>query len=115
MTDIDPGIRFPGESEEYRRERNRLLQAEAGLRAGDRTGRGETRSSSHGSAGGAGADFIRLAGRLEDAQPRRAGSRFCCHERPGRVDDRGAWRRDCRSWSASTHSGGRAHARTQRR
>ena len=32
MTDIDPGIRFPGESEEYRRERNRLLQAEAGLR-----------------------------------------------------------------------------------
>ena len=32
MTDIDPGIRFPGESEEYRRERNRLLQAEARLR-----------------------------------------------------------------------------------
>ena len=32
MTDIDPGIRFPGESEEYRRERNRLLQAEVGLR-----------------------------------------------------------------------------------
>ena len=32
MTDVDPGIRFPGESEEYRRERNRLLQAEAGLR-----------------------------------------------------------------------------------
>ena len=32
MTDIDPGIRFPGESEEYRRERNRLLAAEAGLR-----------------------------------------------------------------------------------
>ena len=32
MTDIDPGIRFPGESEEYRRERNRLLQDEAGLR-----------------------------------------------------------------------------------
>ena len=32
MTDIDPGIRFPGESEEYRRERNRLLEAEAGLR-----------------------------------------------------------------------------------
>jgi predicted dithiol-disulfide oxidoreductase (DUF899 family) len=32
MTDIDPGIRFPGESEEYRRERNRLLQAEAWLR-----------------------------------------------------------------------------------
>ena len=32
MTDIDPGIRFPGESEEYRRERNRLLGAEAGLR-----------------------------------------------------------------------------------
>jgi predicted dithiol-disulfide oxidoreductase (DUF899 family) len=32
MTDIDPGIRFPGESEEYRRERNRLLRAEAGLR-----------------------------------------------------------------------------------
>jgi predicted dithiol-disulfide oxidoreductase (DUF899 family) len=32
MTGIDPGIRFPGESEEYRRERNRLLAAEAGLR-----------------------------------------------------------------------------------
>ena len=32
MTDIDPGIRFPGESDEYRRERNRLLDAEAGLR-----------------------------------------------------------------------------------
>jgi predicted dithiol-disulfide oxidoreductase (DUF899 family) len=32
MTNIDPGIRFPGESEEYRRERNRLLEAEAGLR-----------------------------------------------------------------------------------
>jgi predicted dithiol-disulfide oxidoreductase (DUF899 family) len=32
MTDIDPGIRFPGETEEYRRERNRLLEAEAGLR-----------------------------------------------------------------------------------
>ena len=32
MTDIDAGIRFPGESEEYRRQRNRLLDAEAGLR-----------------------------------------------------------------------------------
>ncbi len=32
MTDMDPGIRFPGESEEYRRERNRLLQAEVELR-----------------------------------------------------------------------------------
>jgi predicted dithiol-disulfide oxidoreductase (DUF899 family) len=32
MTVIDPGIRFPGESVEYRRERNRLLEAEAGLR-----------------------------------------------------------------------------------
>ena len=32
MTLIDSGIRFPGESEEYRRERNRLLEAEAGLR-----------------------------------------------------------------------------------
>ena len=32
MTDIDPGIHFPGESEEYRRERNRLLDAEVGLR-----------------------------------------------------------------------------------
>ena len=32
MTAMDPGIRFPGESEEYRRERNRLLEAEAGLR-----------------------------------------------------------------------------------
>ncbi len=32
MTDIDSGIRFPGESEEYRRARNRLLAAEVGLR-----------------------------------------------------------------------------------
>ncbi len=32
MTTIDPGIRFPGESEEYRRERNRLLEAEVSLR-----------------------------------------------------------------------------------
>jgi len=32
MTEIDPSIRFPGESEEYRRERNRLLEAEVGLR-----------------------------------------------------------------------------------
>ncbi len=32
MTHIDPGIHFPGESEEYRHERNRLLEAEAGLR-----------------------------------------------------------------------------------
>ena len=32
MTDIDSGTRFPGESEEYRRERNRLLAAEARLR-----------------------------------------------------------------------------------
>ncbi len=32
MADIDSGIRFPGESEEYRRERDRLLEAEAGLR-----------------------------------------------------------------------------------
>jgi predicted dithiol-disulfide oxidoreductase (DUF899 family) len=32
MAPIDPGIRFPGESEEYRRERNRLLEAEAELR-----------------------------------------------------------------------------------
>jgi predicted dithiol-disulfide oxidoreductase (DUF899 family) len=32
MTHMDPGIRFPAESEEYRRERNRLLEAEAGLR-----------------------------------------------------------------------------------
>jgi predicted dithiol-disulfide oxidoreductase (DUF899 family) len=29
---MDPGIRFPGESEDYRRERNRLLEAEAELR-----------------------------------------------------------------------------------
>lgn len=29
---MDPGIRFPGESDEYRRERNRLLDAEAELR-----------------------------------------------------------------------------------
>ncbi len=32
MTSMDPGIRFPGESEEYRSARNRLLEAEAGLR-----------------------------------------------------------------------------------
>ena len=32
MTPMDPGIRFPGESEEYRRERNQLLQAESELR-----------------------------------------------------------------------------------
>jgi predicted dithiol-disulfide oxidoreductase (DUF899 family) len=32
MTDIDSSIRFPGESEEYRRERNRLLEAEVRLR-----------------------------------------------------------------------------------
>jgi predicted dithiol-disulfide oxidoreductase (DUF899 family) len=29
---VDPGIRFPGESDEYRRDRNRLLQAEIDLR-----------------------------------------------------------------------------------
>ena len=32
MTEIDSSIRFPGESEDYRRERNRLLEAEVGLR-----------------------------------------------------------------------------------
>jgi predicted dithiol-disulfide oxidoreductase (DUF899 family) len=32
VTDMDSGVRFPGESKEYRRERNRLLEAEAGLR-----------------------------------------------------------------------------------
>src|SRR5437763_6341530 len=32
MTRMDPGIRFPGESEEYRRERNQLLEAESELR-----------------------------------------------------------------------------------
>lgn len=32
MTPIDSGLRFPGESEEYRRERNRLLEAEVDLR-----------------------------------------------------------------------------------
>src|SRR2546423_1725942 len=32
MTTIDSGLRFPGESEEYRRERNRLLEAEVALR-----------------------------------------------------------------------------------
>jgi predicted dithiol-disulfide oxidoreductase (DUF899 family) len=32
MTPVDAGIRFPGESEEYRRERNRLLEAETELR-----------------------------------------------------------------------------------
>jgi predicted dithiol-disulfide oxidoreductase (DUF899 family) len=32
MTELDSGVRFPGESEEYRRERNRLLEAEVGLR-----------------------------------------------------------------------------------
>jgi predicted dithiol-disulfide oxidoreductase (DUF899 family) len=31
---VDPGIRFPGESSEYRRERNRLLEAEIELRQG---------------------------------------------------------------------------------
>lgn len=29
---VDPGVRFPGESSEYRRERNRLLEAEIELR-----------------------------------------------------------------------------------
>jgi predicted dithiol-disulfide oxidoreductase (DUF899 family) len=32
MTTMDPGIRFPGESDEYRRARNGLLEAEAELR-----------------------------------------------------------------------------------
>jgi predicted dithiol-disulfide oxidoreductase (DUF899 family) len=32
MTQIDSGTRFPGESEEYRRERNLLLEAEVALR-----------------------------------------------------------------------------------
>ncbi len=32
MTPIDAGVRFPGESEEYRRERNQLLEAESELR-----------------------------------------------------------------------------------
>jgi len=32
MTTMDPGIRFPGESEEYRRARNRLVEVEADLR-----------------------------------------------------------------------------------
>jgi predicted dithiol-disulfide oxidoreductase (DUF899 family) len=32
MTPVDSGIRFPGESEEYRSERNRLLEAETELR-----------------------------------------------------------------------------------
>src|SRR4051794_41833452 len=32
MTTVDSGMRFPGESEEYRRERNRLLEAEVALR-----------------------------------------------------------------------------------
>jgi predicted dithiol-disulfide oxidoreductase (DUF899 family) len=32
MTPVDSGIRFPGESEAYRRKRNHLLEAEAGLR-----------------------------------------------------------------------------------
>jgi predicted dithiol-disulfide oxidoreductase (DUF899 family) len=32
MTPVDSGIRFPGESEEYRRERTRLLEAETELR-----------------------------------------------------------------------------------
>ena len=32
MTTMDPGIRFPGESDEYRRARNRLVEAEAELR-----------------------------------------------------------------------------------
>lgn len=32
MTQIDSGIRFPGESDDYRRERNQLLEAESDLR-----------------------------------------------------------------------------------
>src|SRR5438270_4610401 len=32
MTHINPGIRVPGESEEYRRERDQLLEAESELR-----------------------------------------------------------------------------------
>src|SRR5947209_12031584 len=32
MRTMDPGIRFPGESEEYRRARNQLVEAEAELR-----------------------------------------------------------------------------------
>src|ERR1700751_3966542 len=44
MTDIDPGIRFPGESEEYRRERNRLLDAEAGLRRAVEQGAAQRRA-----------------------------------------------------------------------
>lgn len=32
MTTMDPGIRFPGESQEYRRARNQLAEAEADLR-----------------------------------------------------------------------------------
>jgi predicted dithiol-disulfide oxidoreductase (DUF899 family) len=44
MTPIDPGIRFPGESEEYRAERNRLLEAEAGLRRAIETVAAQRRS-----------------------------------------------------------------------
>jgi predicted dithiol-disulfide oxidoreductase (DUF899 family) len=41
---MDPGIRFPGESEEYRRERNQLLQAESELRRQIETVAGQRRS-----------------------------------------------------------------------
>jgi predicted dithiol-disulfide oxidoreductase (DUF899 family) len=44
MTQIDPGIRFPGESDEYRRERNRLLEAEVGLRRAIEQVAGQRRS-----------------------------------------------------------------------
>src|ERR1700751_666441 len=48
MTDMDPGIRFPGESEEHRRERNRLLEAEAGLRRAIEQAAGQRRSLARG-------------------------------------------------------------------
>jgi hypothetical protein len=35
MTTMDPDIRFPGESEDYRRARNRLLEAEVRVAARD--------------------------------------------------------------------------------
>ena len=39
VTAVDPGVRVPGESEAYRRERNRLLEAEVRVAAGGRAGR----------------------------------------------------------------------------
>src|SRR5947209_11109336 len=45
MTTMDPGIRFPGESEEYRRARNQLVEAEAELRRAEASDGGGVRFS----------------------------------------------------------------------